>query len=95
MDDASEDDVGRVAALLQDARPGPQAGRSMEGLEGAAPGKPLTAAAERALAEAAARREALDRDAAALAAKPEVNGRGGLEPVLYSDWEVEGRAVDF
>ena len=92
MDDGSTDDVGRVAASLQDARPGPQAGRT---IEGAAPGKPLTAAAERALAEAAARREALDRNAAALASKPEVNGRGGLEPVRYSDWEVEGRAVDF
>jgi hypothetical protein len=50
-------------------------------------------AAERALAEAAARR------AAASPAKPrsppEHGGRGGLEPVRYGDWEVRGLASDF
>ena len=25
----------------------------------------------------------------------EVNGRGGLEPVRYDDWEVKGIASDF
>jgi hypothetical protein len=63
--------------------------------EGAAPGKALSPAAQRALAEAAERRADLDRRAAALAATPERNGRGGLEPVRYEDWEIGGRAVDF
>jgi hypothetical protein len=56
--------------------------------------KRLTAAAERALAEAAARR-------AATAAQPqpphakEVNGPAGPDPVRYGDWEVKGIASDF
>ena len=49
------------------------------------------AAARRALAEAEERR----RHAAAAAAAPEVNGRGGLEPTRYGDWEVKGIAADF
>jgi hypothetical protein len=55
---------------------------------GAEPRK-LSPAAERALAEAAERR------AAAISARPERLGRGGLEPVRYDDWEVKGLAVDF
>ena len=48
-------------------------------------------AAERALAEAAARRQAqVERPATR-----ELDGRGGKEPVRYGDWEVKGRAVDF
>ena len=50
----------------------------------------LPAAARRALAEAEARRAK---------AKPEVpnelNGRGGLDPARYGDWEVKGLASDF
>ncbi|WP_336485464.1 DUF1674 domain-containing protein [Methylobacterium nigriterrae] len=61
----------------------------------AGPGRPLTPAAERALAEAAERRAAIDARAAAVAAKDERFGRGGLEPVRYDDWEVKGIAVDF
>lgn len=52
-------------------------------------------AARRALAEAEARRAAIDAHAAAIAAVPEKAGRGGLEPVRYDDWEIAGRAVDF
>ncbi|MCC6949395.1 MAG: DUF1674 domain-containing protein [Bradyrhizobiaceae bacterium] len=55
--------------------------------------KKLSPAAERALAEAAARRAEIDarsRD------KPkEQGGRDGLEPVRYGDWEVKGIASDF
>ncbi len=47
-------------------------------------------AAERALAEAAARRAASEAPA-----PREFDGRGGKEPVRYGDWEVKGRAVDF
>jgi len=57
------------------------------------PKKPLSPAAERALAEAAARRAS--RDAAAKEAAPELNGRGGLDPVRYGDWEIKGIASDF
>ncbi|MCJ2050008.1 DUF1674 domain-containing protein [Methylobacterium sp. J-070] len=57
--------------------------------------RPLSPAAQRALAEAAERRAAIDARAAAISAKPERQGRGGLEPVRYDDWEVKGLAVDF
>ena len=55
--------------------------------------KPLSPAAERALAEAAARRA--ERDRATSQSSPEFNGRGGLDPVRYGDWEVKGIASDF
>lgn len=64
-------------------------------LEGAAPGKPLTPAARRALEEAAQRRVDIDARAAELAKQKELQGRGGLEPVRYEDWEVKGLASDF
>ncbi len=51
----------------------------------------LSPAARRALAEAEERRRA----AAAPALPPEIDGRGGLEPVRYGDWEIKGLAVDF
>jgi len=60
--------------------------------EGAAPGKPLTPAARRALEEAAARRTA---GAAAPPPAPELNGPAGPEPTRYGDWERKGVAVDF
>ncbi|KAA5603319.1 DUF1674 domain-containing protein [Blastochloris sulfoviridis] len=52
----------------------------------------LPPAAQRALAEAAARRAAID---AAARLPPEHHGRGGLEPVRYGDWEIKGIAADF
>ncbi|GJE60437.1 DUF1674 domain-containing protein [Methylobacterium trifolii] len=63
--------------------------------EAAPTARALTPAAERALAEAAERRQRIDARAAELAARPEHRGRGGLEPVRYDDWEVKGLAVDF
>lgn len=57
--------------------------------------KALSPAAQRALAEAAARRAAIDAHATEIAKQREVNGRGGLEPVRYDDWEVKGIASDF
>ena len=57
--------------------------------------KALTPAACRALAEAAERRAAIDARAAEIARRPEHQGRGGLEPVRYQDWEVKGLASDF
>ena len=64
-------------------------------LEGAMPVKPHTPAARRALEEAAKRRAAIDARAAEIARNPEHQGRGGLEPVRYDDWEVKGLASDF
>jgi hypothetical protein len=57
----------------------------------AAPGKPLSDAARRALLEAAERR----KTESPLDLPPEVNGRKGPEPVRYGDWEVKGIASDF
>ena len=58
-----------------------------------APRKPLSPAAQRALAEAQARRE--KAEAERQAAAKEVNGRGGLDPVRYGDWEIKGLTSDF
>lgn len=55
--------------------------------------KPLIAAAHRALAEAEARRAAIDAE---VAARPkEEGGRGGLDPARYGDWEIKGLTSDF
>jgi hypothetical protein len=57
------------------------------------PRRPLSPAAERALAEAEARRAEIDR--LARERPKELNGRPGPEPVRYGDWEVKGIASDF
>ena len=62
---------------------------------GPAAAKPLSPAAERALAEAAERRAAIDARAAEIGKVKEHQGRGGLEPVRYDDWDVKGLASDF
>jgi len=50
----------------------------------------LSAAATRALAEAAVRRAANEPS------RPrEIGGRNGPEPTRYGDWEVKGLASDF
>lgn len=56
------------------------------------PSPDLPPAAQRALAEAEARRKAAE----ALPPLPkELGGRDGPEPVRYGDWEKKGMAVDF
>ncbi len=57
--------------------------------------KPRSPQAERALREAALRRAAIDARACEASREPEHQGRGGLEPVRYDDWEVRGLASDF
>lgn len=52
----------------------------------------LPPAAQRALAEAEARRL---NAAADPALPPELGGRSGPEPVRYGDWEKKGLAIDF
>lgn len=53
----------------------------------------LPAAAQRALAEAEARRAAAGKADKTLPV--EHGGRNGLEPVRYGDWEKKGLAIDF
>jgi hypothetical protein len=55
--------------------------------------RPLSPAAGRALAEAAARRAERDRNPRDQ--PKESNGRGGLDPTRYGDWEINGLASDF
>ncbi len=53
----------------------------------------LSPEAQRALAEAEERRR-LAKEAEALRPK-EINGRGGLDPARYGDWEIKGLTSDF
>jgi hypothetical protein len=50
----------------------------------------LPPAARRALADAEARRSQHKPET-----PQELNGRGGLDPARYGDWEVKGLASDF
>ncbi len=56
-----------------------------------APKPDLPPAAQRALAEADARRQSIDE----MKLPRELGGREGPEPVRYGDWEKKGLAVDF
>lgn len=55
--------------------------------------RPAPEIATRALAEARARRAEIDAKTAQ--APKEVNGRGGLDPARYGDWEIKGISPDF
>lgn len=55
--------------------------------------KDLPDAAKRALEEARERRRAQAQKEAK--APREIDGRGGLDPARYGDWEKKGIAVDF
>jgi hypothetical protein len=71
----------------------PATGEAQAPAPGGAPGKLLSPAARRALAEAEARRSEVE---ARIAAMPkELGGRDGPEPVRYGDWERKGLASDF
>jgi hypothetical protein len=69
--------------------PGPDGPKN----DSAADKRPLTPAAERALAEAAARRA--EHAAKDTVAPKEISGRDGPEPTRYGDWEINGLASDF
>lgn len=65
-------------------------------IAGAAPGKPLSPAARRALEEAQQRRAAAEADAEQADAAPvELGGRKGPEPTRFGDWEKKGILSDF
>jgi len=53
----------------------------------------LPPAAQRALIEAKERREKAEQENEPL--PKEYNGRGGLEPTRYDDWEIKGMTSDF
>ncbi|TYC72534.1 DUF1674 domain-containing protein [Stappia sp. BW2] len=53
----------------------------------------LPPAAQRALLEAEERRKEIDARQQNL--PEEINGRGGLEPTRYDDWEIKGLTSDF
>jgi hypothetical protein len=57
------------------------------------PKKAISPAAERALAEAAARRA--ERDRATTGGSAESGRKDKLDPVRYGDWELKGIATDF
>ncbi len=61
--------------------------------ENPSPARRLTPEAERALAEAAARRAEQARQKTEVA--KELAGRGGLDPTRYGDWEIKGLISDF
>ncbi len=73
----------------------PETSSAASGAAGSQPAgqHPLPAAAERALAEAAARRA--EREKANAAQPKEIGGRDGPEPTRYGDWEIKGLTSDF
>jgi hypothetical protein len=77
-------EVGEVKAQMNGDPPVSSAEASEEH------GRELPPAAQRALDEAEARRAQSKPDTA-----HELNGRGGLDPARYGDWEVKGLASDF
>ncbi|MGJ8569089.1 MAG: DUF1674 domain-containing protein [Hoeflea sp.] len=70
---------------------GPVAAETPDDMQAAKP--PLSPAAQRALAEANARRQA--REASTETTEKELGGRGGADPARFGDWEINGRAIDF
>jgi hypothetical protein len=74
-------------------KPGPVIKKPGAVAIGAAPGKLLSPAAKRALAEAAERRKA---EGTSESKRPdEHSGPKGAEPTRYGDWERGGIAYDF
>ncbi len=66
--------------------------------EGVPSRKPISAAAQRALNEAAERRRLAQACSAPVQTshkEKEIGGREGLDPVRYGDWEVKGIISDF
>lgn len=69
-----------------------EAGRTEENT-GSEERRPLSPAAQRALAEAEARRRV--RNLETETREREIGGRGGADPARFGDWEINGRAIDF
>lgn len=73
--------------------PAPSDSASLKAVASEPERKPLPAAAQRALAEAEARRQAAAANAHPAA--KELQGPKGPEPTRYGDWENKGIASDF
>jgi hypothetical protein len=86
--------AGKVIAMADSDREQGSANQGTVGAGDAALRKPLTPAAQRALAEAAERR-AQAAKAASEERPSELQGPKGLEPTRYGDWERKGIASDF
>jgi hypothetical protein len=78
---------------VQDADRGQQESFVMSDQSPSPERKPLTPAAQRALAEAEARRKAAEADTRPR--QKEFQGPKGPEPTRFGDWEVKGIASDF
>jgi hypothetical protein len=89
---AAERRLRQVKAMPTDETP-PQPPASDAADDRAIEQRPLSPAAQRALAEAAARRA--ERDRTAPDCPKEISGRDGSEPTRYGDWEVKGLTSDF
>ena len=74
-------------------RPSSEAGAADRPNKATSQRKPLAPAAERAMAEAAARRA--ERERLSGGRPKEINGPSGPEPTRYGDWEIKGIASDF
>jgi hypothetical protein len=85
--------LGYAKSALMPTEQTPLSPANDPGADKKAEKRPLTPAAERALAEAAARRAEQERKKPD--APKEVAGRGGLDPTRYGDWEVNGLTSDF
>lgn len=86
------DDPAKVEATAMEKA---QTGPDMAAPEDTVPARAfedLPPAAQRALKEAEARREAIER---ANDTPREIGGRGGKDPARFGDWEVKGIAIDF
>jgi hypothetical protein len=85
--------TGNISSAPSGASPDSPDTRGKLPLVVSQPAEPLSPAAQRALAEAEARRAEIDRK---VAEQPkELHGRRGPDPVRYGDWEVKGIACDF
>jgi hypothetical protein len=83
--------VDKVIAMADAER---EQTRTNQAPDAAAPRKPLTPAAQRALAEAAERRARAAKNASQDQPR-ELQGPKGPEPTRYGDWERKGIASDF
>ena len=80
--ESGETKDAHMSDKASDSAARPEAGKPVAG--------DLPPAARRALEEAEARRAEAKPDP-----PRELNGRGGLDPARYGDWEVKGIASDF
>jgi hypothetical protein len=87
------DGYAKSEVMPSDADRPPQRPTSEAVPDRASKAAPLAPAAQRALAEAAARRAERERKAADQS--KEVGGRDGPDPTRYGDWEINGLASDF